>query len=423
MQAEKNDVNYAFKEIMKKVWIVNPYGALPTEGWLEYRSFKLARELISRGFEVTIWISKFEHRKKQFRENSIFRENSEIHNNLKIIGIDGPGYKKNISMSRIFHENHFGKLFYKEAINCDEPDVIIIGDPSLFFSKHVSRYLKNRSSKLIVDIIDLWPELFKVALPKLISKYHKYIFYFLYQRRKKLIGLSDGVVGCTNDYLQRANVPKDKPQAVSYFGIDADVFLLPKIGSQSDNVREFTNGADLSVIFAGTYGSAYDIDTIFKAISLSVSRNENIKYVFIGDGIYSNEINRYQELYPNTVLKLESAPLDELVDIYSNFDIGLCTYSKNSTVSMPTKFYDNLGAGLVTITSLNGEILSLINKHQLGLIYEAGNYISLFEAIIKLKDDKKLLIELKSNVRLAAQDFSAITQYKTFANFIEKIIA
>ena len=57
---KKNDVNYAFKEIMKKVWIVNPYGALPTEGWLEYRSFKLARELISRGFEVTIWISKFE---------------------------------------------------------------------------------------------------------------------------------------------------------------------------------------------------------------------------------------------------------------------------------------------------------------------------------------------------------------------------
>ena len=80
-----------------------------------------------------------------------------------------------------------GKLFYKEAINHDEPDVIIIGDPSLFFSKYVTRYLKNRSSKLIVDIIDLWPELFKVTLPKYISKYHNYIFYLLYQRRKKLI--------------------------------------------------------------------------------------------------------------------------------------------------------------------------------------------------------------------------------------------
>ena len=408
---------------MKKAWIVNPYGALPTEGWLEYRSFKLARELIGRGFEVTIWISKFEHRKKKFRENGIFKENSEIYNNLKIIGLDGPGYKKNISFSRIMHEHQFGKRFYKEAINYDEPDVIIIGDPSLFFSKYVTRYLNNRSSKLIVDIIDLWPELFKVALPKLISKYHKYIFYVLYQRRKKLIEHSDGVVGCTIDYLRRANVPKDKPQAVSYFGIDTDVFLAPTIGSQSDNVREFTEDADLAVIFAGTYGSAYDMDTIFKAINLSIKRNANIKFVFIGDGIYSTEIHRYQELFPDTVLKLESSPLSELVDIYSNFDIGLCTYSKNSTVSMPTKFYDNLGAGLITITSLDGEISSLIKKHDLGLIYEAGNYISLFEALDKLKNDKKLLLQLKNNIRLASHDFSAIIQYKTFANFIEKIIA
>lgn len=406
---------------MKKAWLVYPYGTLPTEGWLEYRSFKLARELIGRGFEVTIWISKFEHRKKKFRENGVFKKNSEIHNNLKIIGLDGPGYKKNISFARIMHENQFGKRFYKEAINYDEPDVIIIGDPSLFFSKYVTRYLNNRSSKLIVDILDLWPELFKVALPKLISKYHKYIFYVLYQRRKKLIELSDGVVGCTIDYLRRANVPKDKPQAVSYLGIDTDVFLAPTIGSQSDNVREFTKDADLAVIFAGTYGSAYDIDAIFKAINLSVKRNENIKFVFIGEGIYSNEINRYQGLFPDTVLKLKSVPLSELVDIYSNFDIGLCTYSKNSTVSMPTKFYDNLGAGLITITSLNGEISSLIKKHDIGLIYEAGNYISLFEVLDKLKNDKKLLLQLKNNIRLASHDFSAINQYKVFANFIEKI--
>lgn len=407
---------------MKKAWIVNPYGALPTEGWLEYRSFKLARELINRGYEVTIWISKFEHRKKKFRPEEVFKKNSKIHNNLKIIGIDGLGYKKNISISRILHENYFGKLFFKEALNHDEPNVVIIGDPSLFFSKYVLKYLKNKSSKLIVDIIDLWPELFKAVLPEFISKFHSFLFYFLYQRRKKLIDLSDGVVGCTNDYLQRANVPKTKPQTVSYFGIDTDVFSSPKVGSRSDNVRKFTYDADLSVIFAGTYGSAYDMDTIFKVISYSANRNENIKYVFIGDGIFSNEIERYQELYPNTVLKLEPSPLDELVEVYRNFDVGLCTYTKNSTVSMPTKFYDNLGAGLVTITSLKGEILSLINKQKLGLIYEAGNYVSLFEAINKLKKDKELLRELKRNVRLISQDFSADTQYKNFANFVEEIV-
>ena len=53
---------------MKKIaWIVNPYGALPSEGWLEYRSYKLAKKLKNKGYEVIVWTSKFEHRKKVFR--------------------------------------------------------------------------------------------------------------------------------------------------------------------------------------------------------------------------------------------------------------------------------------------------------------------------------------------------------------------
>ncbi len=408
---------------MKKVWIVNPYGALPNEGWLEYRSFKLARELISRGFEVVVWISKFEHRKKEHRKNSSFEENSDIKNGLQIIGIDGPGYKKNISISRIRHERIFGKNFLKEANGLIPPDLIVLGDPSIFFSKPVVKYSKKNNLKLIVDIIDLWPELFKVALPRFISKFHKLIFRSLYKRRDRLLLASDGVVGCTSDYVKRVKPPYGIPTEVAYFGIDTKVFNDPKAGIYSTLTKSFIKDSDLSIIFAGTYGSAYDIETIFKTIDLTVKKNENIKYVFIGDGMYSNQIQKYHELYPNTVLKLESLPLDELVDIYSNFDVGLCTYSKNSTVSMPTKFYDNLGAGLVTITSLNGEILSLVNKHKLGLKYEAGNHISLFEAIMKLKNNKQLLIDLKSNANLSAHEFSAISQYKKFADFIEKIIA
>ena len=58
----------------KKVWIVNPYGTLPTEEWSEYRSFKLARELINREYEVTIWMSNFEHRKKNSDQNMFLKK-------------------------------------------------------------------------------------------------------------------------------------------------------------------------------------------------------------------------------------------------------------------------------------------------------------------------------------------------------------
>ena len=73
--------------------------------------------------------------------------------------------------------------------------------------------------KLIVDIIDLWPELFKVALPKFISSFDRQIFSFLYKRRDKLLSVCDGVVGCTSDYVERVNPPKSNPTEDAYFGI------------------------------------------------------------------------------------------------------------------------------------------------------------------------------------------------------------
>ncbi len=407
----------------KKAWIVNPYGALPSEGWLEYRSYKLAKELLSRGYEVIVWTSKFEHRKKNFRSKIAFEENSDIENGFQVIGIDGPGYSSNISLKRIRHEGKFGESFYEQAIELDPPEIIIIGDPSIFFSKRIIEYSKKNNVKLIVDIIDLWPELFKVVLPKFISSFDRLIFNFLYKRRDKLLSVCDGVVGCTSDYVERVNPPSNKPTEVAYFGIDTDIFNNPKISKHSEAVKSFTDDSSLSVIFAGTYGSAYDIETIFKTIELTEKEKAPVKYLFIGDGDYLKDIKKIENEFSKSVMVLDSMPLDELVHIYNFFDVGLCTYSKGSTVSMPTKFYDNLGAGLVTITSLNGEILSLVNKHKLGLKYEAGNHISLFEAIMKLKNNKQLLIDLKSNANLSAHEFSAISQYKKFADFIEKIIA
>jgi hypothetical protein len=53
--------------MMKYIWIVNPYGTLPSEGWRDYRSYMLAKALANRGYQVLWWISDFEHRSKTRR--------------------------------------------------------------------------------------------------------------------------------------------------------------------------------------------------------------------------------------------------------------------------------------------------------------------------------------------------------------------
>jgi hypothetical protein len=51
----------------RNVWIINPYGSLPSEGWRSTRTVLLARTLVECGFNVTWFLSAFSHIAKRTR--------------------------------------------------------------------------------------------------------------------------------------------------------------------------------------------------------------------------------------------------------------------------------------------------------------------------------------------------------------------
>ena len=52
---------------MKNIWLINPYGNLPSEGWSDYRTFLIGKYLSKNGFNITWFISNFDHRNKSIR--------------------------------------------------------------------------------------------------------------------------------------------------------------------------------------------------------------------------------------------------------------------------------------------------------------------------------------------------------------------
>jgi hypothetical protein len=147
------------------VWIVNPYGTLPSEGWREYRSLMLARALAEKGHEVTWWISDFEHRSKSYRGCGELYD-PLLPKGVRVIGVHSTAYVRNISLQRIRYEINYGLELGRLAFKESAPDVIVMGDPALFFGAPVLAYQQRVGCKLVLDIIDLWPELFTLTLPK-----------------------------------------------------------------------------------------------------------------------------------------------------------------------------------------------------------------------------------------------------------------
>ena len=113
-----------------KVWILNPYGNIPGENWRPHRSYTVAKAFEAEGHEVTYWISNMDHRSKFERKEKEIKDDK-----LKIKIVSSTKYSEHISISRIKFEINFIKQFRVLAeLENSIPDLIIIGEPSLFVS-------------------------------------------------------------------------------------------------------------------------------------------------------------------------------------------------------------------------------------------------------------------------------------------------
>lgn len=405
-----------------KIWLINPYGNLPSEGWRDYRTTMLARTLASRGHEVIWWISDFEHRSKSYRGSGELRDQL-LPEGVRVIGVHSTAYRNNISLMRVRYEINYGLEFARMAIKESPPDVIVLADPALFFSAPVLAYRERVGCKLVLDVIDLWPELFTVALPKLLQPLARLIFFPLYRRRMNLINQCDAVVAVSQDYLCAAlqGQVRKIPSLVSYLGIDVRHQRLLGLNSFLDEkLSKFRIGHSLVAVYAGTIGDAYDIDILIDAVVKSAAENNGLGFIVAGDGPRRRDVEVCSMMYPNHLLFLGTLPPDDLKTLYKNADVGLMTYVQGSTVAMPVKFFDYLVSGIAVLSSLHRDVRQIINEQHVGMNYQAGDLIDFLRCLNSMKEDRVLLQLFKAASYDLASKYDIVNQYDNFSCFVER---
>ena len=94
---------------MKKVLIIANFTELPSENG--NNRFMYLTNLLGKTTDVTLVTSSFYHFKKVHRQKDV------DNNNLKIVQVDEPGYKKNISLKRFYSHYVFGRNIKKYLEN------------------------------------------------------------------------------------------------------------------------------------------------------------------------------------------------------------------------------------------------------------------------------------------------------------------
>lgn len=372
-----------------------------------FRFSLISKELSYRNHEVIWWASRFSHTTKTLLPVEIDR----MENGTKLILLEGIKYSRNLSIKRVINHYQLGKNFNEKSRKVEKPELIYASVPTLDFAYKAVRYaLKNRIP-IIIDILDLWPDVFKDLIPinglknnLIINYYEKKLLYILEN--------ASAIIGITEGYLNWAESKLSNKEIVSK--------VFPLGFENLNNITININKNDrLRIIFAGTIGYHFDLETVLKA----ASKLNFIDFEIVGDGDLFAKYKKAYDSYNNIHFHgwLEKKELHSLL---ISSDLGIAPYnnSKNFTLNIPNKPFEYLAHGLPVITCLKGETMKMLNYSSSGYFYKENNVNNLVDLIINIsKNRDKLYQKSLSSIKIFNEKYNSDVIYPELCDFIEHI--
>jgi glycosyltransferase involved in cell wall biosynthesis len=383
----------------------------------------IADALLARGHDVVWWSSTFDHSKKAHRrlESRI----ATLSTRYEIRLLHGVGYRTNVSLSRIANHTQIGLAFAREAPCVVEPDLVLAAFPTIELAYAGVRYARRRGIPAIVDIRDLWPDLFLDAVPRPLRALGRYALAPLFGMARRTMSRATAISAISNTYLDwglrlagRSCVAEDRVTPLGY--------PRPRLSDTSEtNRRELLrrlgidNGSRIA-LFVGTFGRTYDLTSVINAAErLARDGDHRLQFVFVGTGDLERRWREEAAHLPNVLFTgwLDS---EDINLVLSAAWVGLAAYATGAPQSLPNKFFEYISVGLPVVSSLGGETASLIDAAQCGVHYATSD-----ELATKLKS---LLGEPQQyqDMRRAAQqlydeNYSADRVYERFARYLEAV--
>lgn len=388
---------------------------LRLDGEREGRFSYLADVLAKRDHSVELVITDFSHVLKTKRPEP----RRDLYP-FKIIECHEPGYKKNVSVGRLYSHWVWGRNVYNYLKSIAKPDVIYCAVPSITVAKLAAKYCRQNKVKFVTDVQDLWPEAFCMSIHnKLLQK----LFLPMERSVNKAYAAADLAVAVSDTYVNRTlSVNKKNAKGVAVF--------LGNNGALFDSERGKYNversGDEVLLCYIGGLKDSYDIPCVIDAMALVEDDKQfvpKVRFVVIGGGPFRPRFEQYaKEKHVNCVF-LGGKPYPEMASLLSSCDMCINPIVKGSAASIINKVGDYALSGLPVInTQESPEYRALIEKYQCGINCECGNAEQVAKAIKKLAADKELRKQMGENSRRLAMDkFDRRNTYYKIIEAIEKL--
>ena len=276
-----------------------------------------------------------------------------------------------------------------DVIWAANPDVVAI-IPALMYGKVKRRPIVSNVDDLAIE--DLY-DLGLVRRGSLMSRLIEVIAKFCYNNVEALTPISPAYVKVLSE---RYGIERGKFHVV-YGGVDLNIFR-PKMPR-----RRTLDEDRFTVLYSGAFSVAYDFDQVLKAAKILEAKKNGIKFILQGKGELGGYIrHKIEEFGLGNVLLIDKLlSREEVAELLNEADVliqPLGDFGKPH-MGVSTKLYEYQAVGKPIICCSSGMPGVYISKTKCGVVIKPGDYESLAEAILYLKDNPKIASQMGENGR------------------------
>ena len=243
-------------------------------------------------------------------------------------------------------------------------------------------YGKRYNVPSYLYVQDLWPENVET-----VTGIHNKMIIAPIDRMVDKIYRETGTIFTTSasfvEAIVNRAVPVDQAK-VHYWPQYAEEFYRPMETQTVDGIDK--NDDSFKIAFTGNIGTAQGLDVLPKTAELL--RNEDVKFVIVGDGRYQSEFERQIDSLGvrDKFIMIPRVPAEQVPEILSNVDAGFISFNRTKLweMTVPAKLQSYMACGKAIIASASGETQRIIEEAECGVCCEIGNAEALADGIREL---------------------------------------
>ena len=304
------------------------------------------------------------------------------------------------------------------------PDVIVGTSPQFFTNCAAWMLSVFRWRPFIFELRDLWPESIKTvgamqdsAALRLMERLER----FLYRRAAVVVAVTESF---RRNLIARGI--NGNQIAVITNGVDLSRFQpMPRdteLAEQLGLTGKFVAG------YIGTHGMAHALETLLEAAQrmAALPAGPEVHFVLLGDGARKSALKATAErMGLKNVIFLDTVPKAEVPRYWSLLDVSIIHLRKsdNFTQVIPSKLFECMGMGIPVLHGVAGESADIVEREDIGLVFEPENVEALCDGLLRLAGDQVRYQQLRANALAAAPRYNRITLAQKMLRILENIHA